>query len=76
MLHNLPLTEVATDAEVLRLISAHVLHGMGVGYVDAHLLATVRLTPGTRLWTLDKRLQVVANQLGVLWSVNTSSLKH
>jgi hypothetical protein len=38
---------------------------MGIGYIDAHLLAAVRLTPGTLLWTRDKRLLEVATKLGV-----------
>ena len=63
-LQNLPLAVAATDAEVLRFIDQHALHGMGIGYVDAHLLAAIRLTPGSALWTLDKRLQAAASRLG------------
>lgn len=62
-LSNLPQASVATDAEVLHFIDHHALFGRGVGYVDAHLLAAVRLTAGTELWTNDKRLHGVANQL-------------
>jgi hypothetical protein len=36
-----------------------------IGYVDAHLLAGVRLTPGASLWTHDKRLQTAAAHLNV-----------
>jgi hypothetical protein len=60
---NLPLATIASDAEVLHFIRTHNLSGRGVGYVDAHLLAAVRLTSGATLWSLDKRLQVVAGQL-------------
>lgn len=38
---------VAHDDEVLRLIEQEHLFGLGAGYVDAHLLASVRLTPDT-----------------------------
>lgn len=37
----------------------------GIGYVDAHLLAAVRLTHGSGLWTRDRRLGAVAQRLGV-----------
>jgi predicted nucleic acid-binding protein len=56
LLQNLPRTGVASDDEVLGFIERHALSGFGIGYVDAHLLAAVRLTPGSSLWTRDKRL--------------------
>jgi len=55
----------ARDDEVLRLIERERLFGLGLGYVDAHLLASVRLTPGTFLWTRDKRLSAVAERLSL-----------
>ena len=55
-LGNLPQAVVATDAEVLGFIAANKLHGRGIGYIDAHLLAASRLTPDTALWTYDRRL--------------------
>lgn len=55
----------ATDDEVLNLIEEENLFGLGIGYVDAHLLASVRLTPGTLLWTRDKRLHDVAHRLAI-----------
>jgi hypothetical protein len=39
------------------------LFGQGLGYVDAHLLASTRLTAGAVLWTRDKRLRAVAERL-------------
>ena len=63
MLADLPQTEVATDAEVLRLIDRYALFGRGIGYVDVHLMAAVRLTSGARLWTNDRRLHAVATEL-------------
>jgi predicted nucleic acid-binding protein len=41
------------------------LFGLGIGYVDAHLLAAVQLTAGAKLWTRDRRLQTVAARLGL-----------
>ena len=64
-LSALPRAIVASDAEVLVFIEREKLHGRGAGYVDAHLLASTRLTQGTRLWTLDRRLAEVAAVLGV-----------
>ncbi|HXE24533.1 MAG TPA: VapC toxin family PIN domain ribonuclease, partial [Roseiarcus sp.] len=65
MLSRLPGASVATDAEVLRFVERHALFGRGVGCVDVHLLAAVRLTAGSQLWTFDKRLNDVAVQLGL-----------
>jgi predicted nucleic acid-binding protein len=62
----LPMAAVAMEAEVMRFIETERLFGLGIGYVDAHLLAAVRLTPGVRLWTRDKRLGVVAERFGVI----------
>ena len=62
-LSDLPQATVATDAEVLHFIDHQALFGRGVGYVDAHLLAAVRMTAGAELWTHDKRLRIVADQL-------------
>jgi predicted nucleic acid-binding protein len=64
-LSDLPRAVVATDGEVLHLIDRHRLFGRGVGYIDIHLLAAVRLTAGAALWTHDKRLHGVAVQLGL-----------
>jgi len=64
-LQELPQARVATDSEVLRLISANSLFARGIGYTDTHLLAAVLLTPGSALWTRDKRLLAVALEMGV-----------
>lgn len=65
LLRNLPQATVATDGEVLTLIDNQQLFGLGIGYVDAHLLAATVLTPGARLWTRDKRLAAVAMKRGL-----------
>jgi len=64
-LHNLPSAEVATDREVLEFIERQSLFGVGIGYIDVHLLASVRLTPEARLWTRDRRLNEAAHRLGL-----------
>jgi len=55
----------ASHLEVLQMIDREALYGRGIGYVDAHLLAAARLTAGSKLWTRDRRLQRVADQLGL-----------
>jgi predicted nucleic acid-binding protein len=55
----------ANDLEVLDLVERHRLFGTGLGLIDAHLLASTMLTPETRLWTRDRRLQEAAGRLGV-----------
>jgi predicted nucleic acid-binding protein len=64
-LNDLPQAKVAADDEVLHFVFKHALFGLGIGYIDAHLLAAVRLMPGTLLWTRDKRLFEIANKLGL-----------
>ena len=64
-MRNLPQSGAATDEEVLHFIGRHRLFGSGIGYVDAHLLAAVRLSSATALWTRDKRLLGVADRLGL-----------
>ncbi len=64
-LADLPQAVIATDTEVLAFIERHALFGRGVGYVDVHLLAAVRLTHGAALWTQDKRLHDTAARLGL-----------
>ncbi|MDP1697444.1 MAG: type II toxin-antitoxin system VapC family toxin [Xanthomonadaceae bacterium] len=61
-LHDLPKATVATDVEVLAFIDRQQLAGLGIGYVDVHLLASVQLTPDAQLWTRDKRLHAVASE--------------
>lgn len=61
----LPQADVAADDEVLSYIGREALFGQGIGYVDAHLLAAVRLMPGVLLWTRDKHLLPVAGQLSL-----------
>lgn len=50
---------------MLTLIDKRQLSGLGIGYVDAHLLAATTLTTAARLWTRNKRLAAVAVQHGL-----------
>ncbi len=68
----LPRSPVATDDEALCFVEAHRLMGRGIGWIDVHLLAAVALSPGTRLWTRDRRLDAVARTLGVRFAPRTA----
>jgi predicted nucleic acid-binding protein len=68
-LQQLPYASSATDSEVLQLIENERLFGSGIGYSDAHLLASVRLTTGSSLWTRDRRLRDVAKRLSLAAAV-------
>jgi hypothetical protein len=63
-LDALPGSKLASNAEVLYLIEEHRLWGRGLGWIDAHLLASALLS-GSRLWTLDARLAKAAAELGL-----------
>jgi predicted nucleic acid-binding protein len=63
-LRSLPQAITAKDDEVFGFIESRALFGQGIGYMDAHLLASVTLTPGTLLWTRERQLRAVAKRLG------------
>ncbi|MEK6371440.1 MAG: type II toxin-antitoxin system VapC family toxin [Acidobacteriota bacterium] len=65
LLAALPVAAVATDDEALGLIEDRRLMGKGLSYIDVHLLASTMLTGETQLWTTDKRLQTIAEQLRI-----------
>jgi predicted nucleic acid-binding protein len=60
-MHQAPV--VAHD-EVVAFVTGRRLHGRGVGWIDAHLLASA-LVGRLKLWTTDPRLAVVATELGI-----------
>ncbi|MGI8983083.1 MAG: VapC toxin family PIN domain ribonuclease [Acidimicrobiales bacterium] len=64
LLGSLPRAMVATPEEILALVEHHQLHGIGIGYVDAQLLASTALTDGATLWTADRRLEAAAVRVG------------
>lgn len=64
-LADLSAAVVASDAEVLALIERQPLHGLSIGYVDAHVLAAALLAPDAALWTRDARLRDAATRLGL-----------
>ena len=65
LLQQLPHAPQASQEEVLLFIERHALMGRGIGYVDAHLLAATALAEEARLWTRDRRLKRVAEDLNI-----------
>ena len=62
LLEALPMALQVEHEEVLAFIDNHDLMGKGLGYIDVHLLASAVLS-GLPLWTLDKKLEKVAEEL-------------
>jgi predicted nucleic acid-binding protein len=63
LLMNMPAAALAEHDEVLAFVEQHRLYGKGIGFIDAHLLTSVALMPGTALWTRDRRLKSIAMSL-------------
>ncbi len=61
-LREIPKATSASDQETLQLIEQRQLWGRGIGWVDAHLLASALLTR-CQFWTLDDRLAQAAGDL-------------
>lgn len=64
---------VATHDEVMTLIDRHSIFSMGIGYTDAHLLASTLIDRRSILWTRDKRLAAAAQKAGALLHTPMSS---
>lgn len=65
LMHQAP---VASHREVVEFVRARRLHGRGIGWIDAHLLAS-SLLGGLQLWTADPRLAAVARELEIAHEV-------
>jgi len=68
-LDNLPQASIVFNDEVNLFIEQHALYGLGIGLIDAHLLASTQLSGNTWLWTQDKRLLAAALRLNLAASV-------
>ena len=64
LLRTLPSTPTVDIAEFLYFVETNHLFGVGIGFVDVHLLASAKLS-GTLLWTADKKLKEAAVHLKV-----------
>jgi predicted nucleic acid-binding protein len=65
LLDLLPQVQVANLSEIRTLIEARRLYNLGIGLVDAHLIASVLINQPTLLWTRDRPLRKVSETLGI-----------
>jgi predicted nucleic acid-binding protein len=56
--------------DVVAFVRDREVHGLGVGWIDVHLLASA-VVGRLQLWTADPRFSAVANQFGVSYEVPT-----
>ena len=64
-LQKIPLV---TDEELLAFIQSNKVYGRGCGMVDIALLAAAKIQSQTRLWTLDMRLNALAQEFGCAYA--------
>ena len=57
---------VVPHAEVVAFVRDRKLSGRGIGWIDAHLLASA-LVARVRLWTADSPLATIATELGIAY---------
>jgi predicted nucleic acid-binding protein len=65
LLDLLPQVRMPHLAEVRVMIEARRLYSMGIGLIDAHLIASVFVNSPALLWTRDKPLRKIAEGLGI-----------
>lgn len=63
-LRKLRFVSAVRDQEAWRYLESQRLWGLGIGYVDLHLLASAQMN-GVLLWTRDARLLRAAQRLGI-----------
>src|SRR6187549_2212463 len=57
---------LVSHAEVVAFVRERKLNGRGIGWVDAHLLASA-LVGQVKLWTADSPLAAMATELGIAY---------
>ena len=67
LLQALPEAPVVSQDELLHFIDGRGLSGSGIGFVDAHLLASSELIKAM-LWTMDRSLQRAASKLDLSYT--------
>lgn len=61
----LPMIQHVGLHETMAFIERESMYGVGCGLVDMILLTSTLITPGAKLWTLDRRLAELAERFGV-----------
>jgi predicted nucleic acid-binding protein len=67
LLENLHRFPILTHEELMALVDGRQLWGRGLSAADVHLLGSVMLVGGARLWTRDKRLLAACRDSGVAY---------
>ena len=62
-------TQICSLNELMAFIERHRLYGLGCGLVDLMLLASTLMTENAQLWTLDRRLNSLAERFGIAHTV-------
>ncbi len=66
LLQSLPMAPTIEFDEFIFFVERNRLMGIGIGFVDVHLLASAQLI-GIPLWTADKRLKSAATKLDLAY---------
>jgi predicted nucleic acid-binding protein len=66
MLSDLPSLQPATEFEAMSMIERHALAGVGLGYIDVHLMASAAIA-GVRVWTTDKAMAAASTRIGIVY---------
>jgi predicted nucleic acid-binding protein len=62
---------IVPHLDVVEFVRKRKLHGLGIGWIDIHLLASA-VVEAMRLWTTDPRLSAMASELGVTYEAPAS----
>ena len=68
LLNDLPSTDILDHSDIMEFIENRKIMNKGIGYIDVHLLGSA-LVSETPLWTLDKALREIANQLSIEYDI-------
>ena len=73
MLADLESAPVATQDELLTMMNTRKLFGRGCGFVDMSLLASSLISEKLHIWTVDKRFELIASELGLAYKPRLNS---
>lgn len=65
---QLPYADPIPHEQTVNFVRHHRLHGRGIGWIDAHLLASA-LAGRLSFWTADQRVAALAAQLGIAYQL-------
>ena len=72
LLKSLPLVPTIVFDEFIYFIKRNQMMGIGIGFVDVHLLASAKLIE-IPIWTADKRLKSAASKIGLTYKYKISN---